>query len=95
VGGWVKAYTEATGEKFPGTGALLGRSGAELLVRGLEAAGPDLTREGFIAAMEGLSFQDEISGYPVALSADNHVAGRSVFVSAVENGSWKLLKTLD
>ncbi|MEC7962026.1 MAG: ABC transporter substrate-binding protein [Pseudomonadota bacterium] len=94
-GGWVKAYTEATGEKFPGTGALLGRSGAELLVRGLEAAGPDLTREGFITAMEGLSFQDEISGYPVALSADNHVAGRSVFVSAVENGSWKLLKTLD
>lgn len=95
VGGWVKAYTEATGEKFPGSGALLGRSAAELLVRGLEAAGPDLTRDGFIAAMEGLAFQDVISGYPVAMSADNHVAGRSVFVSVVENGSWKLIQTIE
>lgn len=95
VGGWVKAYTEATGEKFPGSGALLGRSAAELLVRGLEAAGPDLTRDGFIAAMEGLAFQDVISGYPVAMSGDNHVAGRSVFVSVVENGSWKLIQTIE
>lgn len=95
VGGWVKSYTEATGEKFPGTGALLGRSAAELMVRGLEAAGPDLTRDGFIAAMEGLQFQDVISGYPVAMSSDNHVAGRSVFVSAVKDGSWTLLKTLE
>ena len=95
VGGWVKAYTEATGEKFPGSGALLGRSAAELLVRGLEAAGPDLTRDGFIAAMEGLAFQDVISGYPVAMSADNHLAGRSVFVSVVENGSWKLIQTIE
>ena len=39
VGGWFKKYTEATGEKLPGTGALLGRSAAEQFVRALEAAG--------------------------------------------------------
>lgn len=95
VAGWVKAYTEATGEKFPGTGALLGRSAAELMVRGLDAAGPDLTRAGFIKAMEGLNFEDEIAGYTVSMSAENHVSGNTVFVSAVENGSWKLLQTLE
>jgi branched-chain amino acid transport system substrate-binding protein len=95
VGAWVKAYTEATGEKFPGSGALLGRSAAELLVRGLEAAGPDLSHETFIAGMEGLNYDDEIAGYTVSMDPGNHVSGTAVFVSAVENGSWKLLQTLE
>ncbi|WP_323785076.1 ABC transporter substrate-binding protein [Thalassovita sp.] len=95
VAKWVKDYTEATGEKFPGTGALLGRSAAGLMVKGLEAAGPDLTREGFIKAMEGLSYDDEIAGNSVAMSADNHVAATSIYVSAIENGSWKLIKTIE
>ncbi|CUH67588.1 leucine ABC transporter subunit substrate-binding protein LivK [Thalassovita gelatinovora] len=95
VAAWVKSYTEATGEKFPGTGALLGRSAAELMVKGLEAAGPDLTREGFIKAMEGLKYDDAVAGNSVDMSADNHVAATSIYVSAVENGSWKLIKTIE
>ncbi|MBA83769.1 ABC transporter substrate-binding protein [Thalassobius sp. S69A] len=94
VAKWVKSYTDATGEKFPGTGALLGRSAAELIVAGFEAAGPDLTRESFIAAMETLQFADEVAGNNVNMSADNHVAATEIFISAVENGSWKLMKTL-
>jgi branched-chain amino acid transport system substrate-binding protein len=95
VANWVKTYTEATGEKFPGTGALLGRSGAELIVKGLEAAGPDLTREGFIKAMESLKFDDEVAGNKVNMSADNHVAATQIYISAVENGSWKLVTTIE
>jgi len=95
VAGWVKSYTDATGEKFPGTGALLGRSAAELIVKGLDAAGPDLTREGFIKAMEGLSYDDVVAGNKVNMSADNHVAATAVYISAVENGSWKLIKTIE
>ncbi len=95
VAAWVKSYTEATGEKFPGTGALLGRSAAELMVRGLEAAGPDLTREGFIKALEGLNYDDVIAGSKVSMSPDNHVAATSIYVSAVDNGSWKLIKTIE
>lgn len=95
VAGWVKSYIDATGEKFPGTGALLGRSAAELMVKGLEAAGPDLTREGFIKAMESLEFADEVAGNNVKMSADNHVASTAIFISAVENGSWKLVETIE
>lgn len=61
VGAWVKSYTEATGEKFPGTGALLGRSAAEIFVKALEAAGPDLTHESFIKGMQSLEFEDKIA----------------------------------
>ncbi|MBU2980251.1 ABC transporter substrate-binding protein [Lentibacter algarum] len=95
VGAWVKAYTEASGEKFPGTGALLGRSAAELLVKGLEAAGPELTHESFIAAMEGLSYDDPIAGNSVAMSADNHAAAKAIYISKIENGSWILVKKID
>ncbi len=90
VGAWIKQYTEATGEKFPGTGALLGRSGAETMHRALEAAGPDLTLESFIAAVEGLKFDDKIAGVAIDYGSD-HVGASKVFVSKIEGGSWKIV----
>lgn len=95
VAEWMAQYKEATGEDFPGTGALLGRSGAEVMHRALEAAGPDLTHEGFIEAMEGLDYVDEIAGNRVDFSAEDHVGADEVFVSRIENGSWTLVQTLE
>ena len=95
VAQWVKDYTEATGENFPGTGALLGRSGAEIMVRALEAAGPEPTREKFIKAMESLDFPDEVAGNHVQMSADDHVAASEIYVSVVADGSWKLVETIE
>ncbi len=88
VASWVKIYTDATGEAFPGTGALLGRSAAETLVRGLEAAGQDLTHESFQAAMESLSFEDKISDIMVNYSADNHQGAAEVIISKIVDGNW-------
>jgi branched-chain amino acid transport system substrate-binding protein len=95
VAAWVAEWKEKTGEDLPGTGALLGKSAAETFVRALEAAGPDLTRESFIAAMEGLEFSDEIMGNTVSMSTDDHVAAEEIFVSKVNNGSWELVETID
>jgi branched-chain amino acid transport system substrate-binding protein len=64
-------------------------------VRALEAAGPDLTHESFIAAMETLDYDDVISGNHVDYSADDHVGADEVFVSRIENGSWTLVQTLE
>ncbi|MEM8741457.1 MAG: ABC transporter substrate-binding protein [Pseudomonadota bacterium] len=94
VAAWVKSYTEATGEEFPGTGALLGISAATIMVAGLEAAGPDLTRESFIAAMETLDFADEIAGNAVKMGPGDHVAADEVFISVIDNGSWRLAGTV-
>ena len=95
VAAFVASYKEATGEDYPGTGALLGHAGAVIMVEGLKAAGPDLTREGFIAAMETLDFPDPVAGNHVDFSADDHAAADEVFVSRIENGSWVLVQTLD
>lgn len=94
VGAWVKAYTEATGEKFPGTGALLGRSAAELFVKGLEAAGPDLTHASFQKGMESLEFEDKIAGNNVKMGPGDHLAADAIFISKIEGGSWKTVTEL-
>ncbi|GHF35557.1 ABC transporter substrate-binding protein [Seohaeicola zhoushanensis] len=94
VAEWVAQYKAATGEDYPGTGALLGRSGAGIMVAALEAAGPDLTRENFIKAMESLDYEDPISGNRVDFSAEDHVGADEVFVSRIENGHWVLVQTI-
>jgi len=91
VAAWIKSYTEATGEKFPGTGALLGRSAAEIMVRALDAAGKDLTTESFVKAMESLKYEDKISGNTVQLGPDDHTASEEIFISKIEGGSWKIV----
>ncbi len=94
VGAWVKKYIEKTGEKFPGTGALLGRSAAELFVKALEGAGQDLTHASFRASMESLEFDDKIAGTKVKMGPGDHVAADEVFISQIQGGSWKTLVEL-
>ena len=89
VAAFAKQYSDATGEALPGTGALLGRSGAETFVRALEAAGRDLTHESFQAAMESLSFDDKIAGTPVDYSPTDHQGADAIIISKIEGGSWK------
>jgi branched-chain amino acid transport system substrate-binding protein len=45
--------------------------------------------------MESLNYKDPISGNTVNFSAEDHVGADEVFVSRIENGSWKLLKTIE
>jgi branched-chain amino acid transport system substrate-binding protein len=89
VKAWIAEYQKATGE-FPPTGALLGRSAAESLVRGLKAAGKDLTPESFQKGMESLKYDDKIAGVPINFT-DNHRGGDWVVISKIENGKWKEL----
>lgn len=88
VAKWIAAYEAEFGE-FPGTGALLGRSGAETLVKGLEAAGPDLTAESFRKGMESLSFVDSITGVQVDYGPDDHQGGNAIIISRIEGDNWK------
>ncbi|MEM9010676.1 MAG: ABC transporter substrate-binding protein [Pseudomonadota bacterium] len=88
---FVAAWNEATGEDFPGTGALLGYSAADTFVRALEAAGPDLTVESFKAAMESLDFADVVAGNHVDYGPGDHVGAEEIFISRIENGSWTLV----
>ncbi|MEL6968041.1 MAG: ABC transporter substrate-binding protein [Pseudomonadota bacterium] len=90
-----KTYTEATGEKLPGTGALLGHSGAVTLVRALEAAGRDLTAESFQKGIESLNYEDVVSGNRVDYSATDHQGADEVIISVIKDGNWQEISRVD
>lgn len=87
---FIEEYKTATGEDPVGF-SMLGYAAAELMVRALEAAGPDLTQDSFIAAMETLDYQDDLVGNHMTFSADDHQGADSVYVNVVENGAWKMV----
>jgi branched-chain amino acid transport system substrate-binding protein len=103
--GWVDLYSRAAepvAGKFiadykakydqPASGfAMLGYSGADTVVRALEAAGPDLTHESFQAAMESLEYKDELTDAMVKYGAGDHQGVDEVTISVVEGGGWKLV----
>ncbi|MCV0393927.1 MAG: ABC transporter substrate-binding protein [Rhizobiaceae bacterium] len=85
---WAENYQAKTGEPA-GTAAILGHGAATTLVRGLEAAGQDLTAESFQKGMESLEFTDVISGnVPVKYGPGDHLGGDLIFISQIENGQW-------
>lgn len=103
--GWVDLYSRA-GEEAPGkfiaaykakydqpaSGfAMLGYTGADTVVRALEAAGPDLTHESFKAAMESLEYKDDLSDAMVKYGPGDHQGVDEVTISVVEGGAWKLV----
>ena len=83
-----KRYTEATGEQLPGSGALLGHSAAETMVRALKAAGPDLDTKTFLMGMESLKYDDVVSGNTVDYSATDHQGADEVVISVIKVGNW-------
>ena len=87
---FIAAYKKAQG-KFPGTGALLGYSGAVGFTMALEKAGRDLTVDSFLKAMESLSYYDPYLDGPVSYSADDHQGADTIVLSVVEKGRWKEL----
>jgi branched-chain amino acid transport system substrate-binding protein len=84
---WVGTYKAATGEE-PGTGALLGRDGAGLMERALEAAGKDLTPDTLKTALEGLSYESKISDNALAFSPKSHQGSKTSIISVVKSGNW-------
>lgn len=85
---FIEEYKAATGEDPVGF-SMLGYAAAHLTHMALEKAGPDLTHESFIAAMETLEFQDDLVGNYMTFGPDDHQGADSVYVSIVENGAWK------
>jgi branched-chain amino acid transport system substrate-binding protein len=89
-----KEYTTATGEKLPGTGALLGHSAAVTMVKALEAAGKDLNKDTFQKGMESLNYEDQVSGNTVDYSATDHQGADEIIISVIEGDNWKELKRI-
>ena len=91
---FIAAFMKEFGE-FPSTGAMLGYFGATGFTRALEAAGRDLTVDGFLNAMESLDYYDPLSDNHVNYSADDHQGSDKTILSVVEEGAWKVVARLE
>lgn len=85
---WADEYKEKYGER-PSGGAVLGRVGAMVMINALRDAGPDLTTESFLDAMESLKFTDKVTGVDTQMSETNHRAGSGIILSQVQEGVWR------
>ena len=71
-----------------GTYAYWGLARAEILVEGLERAGPDLTRLKFILAIEGIDdWTDNFVGTSISFSAENHQGLNAIHLSKADGGT--------
>ncbi|MFH1633256.1 MAG: acetyl-CoA hydrolase/transferase C-terminal domain-containing protein [Chloroflexota bacterium] len=72
----------------PGTHNRIGYAAAQLVVEGLRRAGPDLTREGFIQALESL--EDWTGGVlpPISYSPTDHRGLTALALQRAINGRW-------
>jgi len=91
---FIAAYEERYGQPASGF-AMLGYTAAAQMVRALEAAGPDLTTEGFVAGMESLDYQDDLLGTRINFSAEDHQGANDIFIAQVGGGQWNTLARID
>ena len=89
---WWNRYEARFGQE-PGIPAMEGYRAGDLVVTALESAGPDLTREKFLNAVESITDYRDIFGYRIQFGPDNHKGVSESVLSVVENGRWKTLAT--
>jgi len=85
---WYAAYTQTYGDE-PAAQSVIGYVIADLLVRALAAAGPDLTVEKMLAALEAIEhYEDPFGGPSLSFSATKHVASNYLNLYQVVDEKW-------
>ena len=91
VQAWWDKYVELYGAE-PDLPAMEGYRAADLVVTALENAGPDLTVERLVSAVEGITDYQDIFGYKVSFSPEKHSGAAASVFSQVQNGRWVTLQ---
>jgi branched-chain amino acid transport system substrate-binding protein len=89
VADWLADYQMRFGEDA-GLPAIAGYNTIDLFVRAAEAAGPDLSADSLIAALDSIRGYETIFGAaPVSFSPTCHLGSTEVFVARIRDGSWR------
>jgi branched-chain amino acid transport system substrate-binding protein len=90
IGQWYARYLELFDEE-PAAQSIFGYIVADLTVRALQAAGPDLTVEKVLAGLESISkYEDPFGGPSMSFSATKHQGGDYLHLYQVRDGKWQL-----
>ncbi|MBN1657359.1 MAG: ABC transporter substrate-binding protein [Anaerolineae bacterium] len=83
-----KIMARMYGDETPGTHSRIGYAAAQLVVEGLGRAGENLTREGFIAALEGIENWSGGLLPPVSYSPSDHRGLTALALVRAIHGRW-------
>lgn len=88
---WAAKYKERA-KQDPNSAAQYGYVSGDIVVRALEAAGKDLTRAKFLAALESVKdYRPMFPGAALTFSAKQHQGSFATFLAKVEGGRWKVV----
>jgi len=88
---WAAKYKAKTGQD-PNSAAQYGYVGGDIVVKALEAAGPDLTRAKLLAALEAIKdYKPMFPGPALSYGPDKHQGSTATFLAKVEGGRWKVV----
>lgn len=87
---WWEDYVEKYGDE-PRLAAMEGYRAADLVVRALDAAGDNPTRESFIKATEDIKDYTGPFGYHLSFGPDKHKGTDQSVLSMVDHGHWKIV----
>ena len=89
---WHAAYKERFGEES-NVQAQTGYVITDLMIRAMEAAGPDLTTEKMVKELEKIQgYEDPFGGPTLSFGPDKHQGSDSLFLSQIINGRWTVLE---
>ena len=90
VANWYDKYREMYGEE-PAAQSIIGYVIADLTVRALQDAGPDLTTESVLAAIERIeAYEDPFGGPTLTFSPTKHQGGDYLYLYQVVNSRWQI-----
>ncbi len=89
---WWDRFIERHGRP-PEYAAMESYRNADLIVEALQRAGPDLTVDRFIDALESIKDYTDIFGYSLSFGPDKHNGVNESTLSQVRDGRWRTLET--
>jgi branched-chain amino acid transport system substrate-binding protein len=91
VKAWFVKYKDRT-KQDANSAAQYGYVSGDIVVKALEAAGKDLTRAKFLAALESVKgYQPLFPGPALSFSDKQHQGSSATFLAKVEGGRWKVV----
>lgn len=92
LGQWYESYVGRFGEE-PAPQSIIGYVSADLVVRALQQAGPDLTLEKVLAALESIDYyEDPFGGPSLSFSDTKHQGGDYLTFYQVQDGKWEIVE---
>jgi branched-chain amino acid transport system substrate-binding protein len=93
IGEWGRQYV-ATFNETPAPQSVIGYVIGDLVVRALEEAGPDVTLDKVLAALEGIEkYEDPFGGPTLSFSPTKHQGGDYLNFYQVIDGKWQVVES--